>query len=365
MASQPNITKGTCHVTFAFDIGQAVRLDAVAEALRGQASRLEILDRRRAPSHHRIEPAPILVRRAMEPVEVGGFRSEPEAMLAVYDFAGLTVGFTFALSGPLESLVRLSDALYENLALGEQARMLAKDLLQAVRTAVTRPGLAEVMEDYCIYQLATLEPPLLPEALLADHGGTIARILRAEQGPLSEGERRDAMESRLSYRPDDLLIIDWNAALALDRDIESSVAVLTFANLELLELRVLDARLDDLLDEAYDTVSNPGWRAAVGMGASASHVRRIAHLQVDAAVLYEQVNNAIKLLGDQFLARVYRVASRRFHIGEWDTSILRKLSTVEQIYAKVNDGQAARRMEYLEWIIILLIAVEVVMSLLR
>ena len=86
---------------------------------------------------------------------------------------------------------------------------------------------------------------------------------------------------------------------------------------------------------------------------------------MDAAVLYEQVNNAIKLLGDQFLARVYRVASRRFHIGEWDTSILRKLSTVEQIYAKVNDGQAARRMEFLEWIIILLIAVEVVMSLLR
>jgi uncharacterized Rmd1/YagE family protein len=72
------------------------------------------------------------------------------------------------------------------------------------------------------------------------------------------------------------------------------------------------------------------------------------------------VNNALKLLGDQYLARVYRLASQRFHLSEWDASILRKLQTLESIYEKVSDQAASYRMEILEWIIILLIAFEIV-----
>ena len=53
------------------------------------------------------------------------------------------------------------------------------------------------------------------------------------------------------------------------------------------------------------------------------------------------------------------------HMPDWDTSILRKLQTAESIYQKLSDQQTNRRMEALEWIIILLIAFEVVMSFIR
>src|SRR5256885_10151491 len=81
-----------------------------------------------------------------------------------------------------------------------------------------------------------------------------------------------------------------------------------------------------------------------------------------AAILFEQVTNALKLVGDQFLARVYSLASRRFHLAEWDTSISRKLQTIDGIYAKMTDRAASRRMEMLEWIIIILIVVEIGLS---
>ena len=71
------------------------------------------------------------------------------------------------------------------------------------------------------------------------------------------------------------------------------------------------------------------------------------------------MNNALKLLGDQFLARVYRLASQRLHIPDWDASILRKLQTVESLYSKLSDFQNTRRLELLEWIIILLIAISI------
>ena len=86
---------------------------------------------------------------------------------------------------------------------------------------------------------------------------------------------------------------------------------------------------------------------------------------MDSAILFEGVNNALKLIGDQYLARLYRLAAHRLHLPDWDSSILRKLQTAESIYTKLSDQQTTLRMEALEWIIIALIAFEVVMSLVR
>ncbi len=88
----------------------------------------------------------------------------------------------------------------------------------------------------------------------------------------------------------------------------------------------------------------------------------IGQLQVDSAVLFERVANTLKLLGDQYLARVYRLASQRFHLEAWDASIIRKLQTLESIYGKMTDRATTRRMEVLEWIIIVLIAISIAIS---
>jgi len=85
-------------------------------------------------------------------------------------------------------------------------------------------------------------------------------------------------------------------------------------------------------------------------------------MQVDGALLFEAVNNALKLLGDQFVARVYRLASDRLHLADWDAGILRKLETIESLYRKVSDRASGARAEALEWIIIALIALEILFS---
>lgn len=82
------------------------------------------------------------------------------------------------------------------------------------------------------------------------------------------------------------------------------------------------------------------------------------HLLDLSELLYENE----QLLGDQYLARVYRLVSQRFHLEAWDASILRKLQTLDSIYGKMSDRAGTRRMEYLEWIIIILIAVSIAVS---
>lgn len=191
------------------------------------------------------------------------------------------------------------------------------------------------------------------QALLADGRS------RAEAGPLGEQEVRDALSATVSYGPADLAVIDWNAALLFDAEPQASLDVLEFANVELLEFRTLDEQLDHALAESWGSVREQG---ATGVQRGRRRLQRLADLQMDAAILYEEINNALKLLGDQFLARLYRVANRRMHLDEWERSTLRKLETLESIYEKLAQEQAHRRAELLEWIIILLISAEIAFS---
>jgi hypothetical protein len=188
----------------------------------------------------------------------------------------------------------------------------------------------------------------------------LAQILRAETRELSRDEVMDAVSHRISYSSKDVAIIDWNAAIVLDQDAEDTLAVLEFANVELLEMRYLDRRLDEALGLAYETLSKRTWKR-FPFGSNPAELERVAQWQVDSAVLFEGVNNALKLLGDQYLARLYRAAGERFHLTEWDASIIRKLDTLESIYGKITDQVASRRMEMLEWIIIILIAISIVL----
>jgi hypothetical protein len=97
-------------------------------------------------------------------------------------------------------------------------------------------------------------------------------------------------------------------------------------------------------------------------GYYSADLRRLAELQVDNAIIFEGVNNTLKLLGDQYLARVYALINKRFHLDEWDTSILRKLQTLDSIYDKISDEAGSRRMEILELVIIVLIAFSIVLQ---
>ncbi len=140
---------------------------------------------------------------------------------------------------------------------------------------------------------------------------------------------------------------------------EDERVVLEYAVVELLELRFLDARLDKGLDAAYDLLSRPRtWRDSISP--RSDELQRVAQLQAESATLFEGVNNTLKLLGDQYLARLYGLVSTRFHLHEWDPAIERKLTSLESVYEKLADRAANRRFEALEWIIILLIAVEIV-----
>jgi hypothetical protein len=192
-----------------------------------------------------------------------------------------------------------------------------------------------VVEDYVIFQVESLSPSLDISQFLASHGRQIAQILRAESRPLSDQEIDDALSARLSYGREDLAVIDWNAALLIDRDGDDVREVLQFGNVELLEMRYLDQRLDGALESSYVALSPRAGSSRPKQGRYRSRLRSVAELQVDNATLFEGAQRA-ETSGLTFGSDLRPVSAGS--IRYWDASILRKLQTLESIPEDVGPG---------------------------
>lgn len=375
--------RGTCWAMFAYDIGLSIDLDRAEAIVAGSvdlsSQREAIRHSRRAPQYFQFRPPPLRVTKQAEVISVGAWKTTATADFVLYDFGAVCVSYAIEIDCPLDELRLLSEALYDNSSLLADSRRRVEELAAGVSGAIGRPHLATVVEDYAVYHLGRMTRADSPEAaepgsddgaaFIQRHAGVLAQILRAERQSLSAQEVQDALSSRISYGTADVSLIDWNAAILFMEDAEDARCVLEFANVELLEMRHLDDQLDDALDRSYKAVSNlevvRGGFLNLLTRPMRAELRRVAELEMDNSLLFESVNNALKLLGDQYLSRLYRLAAARLHLPDWDSSILRKLRTLESIYAKLNDLHSARRMELLEWVVIILIATEIVLSLIR
>jgi hypothetical protein len=361
----PSIRSGIGYVIFAYDAARTIDLAEAERRVHEITERPTIAHKRRTPSYFEYQPPPVRFSQDAEPLAIGKFVTRPSVELMIYDFGAVAVIYALPITGTLDELLSLSEELYDNEALLSDSRLRVDQLLKVVDNAASQSHPSPFVEDYVIYHVETFAHPLDPNLFCAQYGRQIAQILRAERQTLSEQEVEDALAVRISYGLDDVAIVDWNAALLVDREGADVRAVLEFANVELLEMRYVDQKLDRALDQAYETLSRRSWGLPRFFASYGADLRSLAELQVDNATLFEGVNNTLKLIGDQYLARVYRVVNRRFHLDDWDASILRKLQTLESIYEKLSVQATNRRMEILEWVIIFLIAFSIAVELIR
>src|SRR5262249_40596074 len=176
-----------------------------------------------------------------------------------------------------------------------------------------------------------------------------------------------ALRLTMRYNPHDLVVADWAAAVLLDNEAECTETLQTIelANLQLLEYRHIDDRLDKALTRSQQLLTKTVRSALSLFSRPREAVRQIGELKVDAAELFERTGTVLKLIGDQYLARLYRLLAARFHLKEWERSIQRKLEILEDAYQVLIDHTTTSRGEFMEVIVILLILIEVVLAIWR
>ncbi|MEA2788261.1 MAG: hypothetical protein QOG73_667 [Acetobacteraceae bacterium] len=236
---------------------------------------------------------------------------------------------------------------------------------QGVGDALIRPIPSTLEEDYLVGVANAFSEKITADALVARID--LIPLLSGELRPLSQGARQDLLRHRYSYYTDDMVVLTWDRAFIYEPRGDTDVTdVLEVANAQLLEMRYYDELLDAELPRMYDLVEAARRRWALpGARRFADLARRLYTMVAEVTELTEKVDNALQVTEDVYLARIYAAALELSRVSTVSAAVDRKLSIIRGTYSALYDEASSSRSSLLEIIIVVLIAVEIVLAVIR
>jgi hypothetical protein len=366
MVSAP--LSGSFQILFLYDVCEEINTKQLRRLI-GADGAGEITERRREPAFH--HPAPEYVRFERPPVvqQLGamdfksGGRFHVEVNYYEYGSVSVKLGLPFALDWP--ELVDLSCKWIDDPQLEAEALQIVRQRLEKARPALVRPSADWLTEDYYIIHLHN-EPSgngarrFKGADLIAQHGNDIARIVRGEKAELSDEEKREILASRMSYYPEDLMVVGWIAAFLCDtpEGATPTVQLLEYANTQLLEFRYYDGVLSRVLERVYSSLDQRGglfarWRLA-------REAQNLNKIRLEVRELTERIDTSIKFLSDMFSARQYRMAAGKIGVDDYRRLVESKLHTAGELYTFMMDQFHASRGFVLEVMVVIILVIELV-----
>jgi hypothetical protein len=359
-----HISQGFIEACYVFEIGESINLTLAASLIENDSRRQIHTKKRSSERYFGYDPAPLISVEITESFIFSSLISDRSIEYTVFDFGVVLVRYRIPINDgiTLDSLVGISIELGKEERLELDARNRVATLIERIKSAITSPFLEELVNDYFLYQIESFRESAnldLPE-FINKNAGVIAQILRQESEELSDDVIEEVFQYRFSYTPLDLTIIDWDATIRFGVESRDIFGVIEFALVQLLEMMYLDENIDDHHDEAYKAFSRKK-----GFGKLKTSQGALAQLTVDSTNLAMNVTNAINLIGDPTLVRIYELASNRFRLREFEINIEKKIRVLDGIYEKYTDRLDAKRGLILELIIVLLISIEIIQGLLK
>ena len=227
--------------------------------------------------------------------------------------------------------------------------------------ALVSPAPPVEPEAYTVYCLSSLGEGTDAAAWLAQNRREAAGLLTGlDPNRLSDSHVTEATRIQRALERDDLVVIDWDAALVVDQagPADDVLYVLEVANLQLEEFRTMDRALDRYLNRAYEDLGRRG--PVTLFGAPTVVLRKLRWFRVDLAKLVDEVTNITKFVGDWYLARVYLGAGERFHLDHWRGSVERRLGQLDDLYSVARSEVFERRLLWLEVLMAAFFAIDLI-----
>jgi hypothetical protein len=348
---------GSVLVLIQFDVCEEIRLDQLRQIL--GARTVDASFKHLAPGYVRYQRPP--VEEVLEPLILeSGERLQGD--IKYFDYGVVSVVFELPFSGDWDKLVQLSSRWVWDTNFESLATRIVKQKLERAAPALVKPYTTEwLQEDYFIFHLREITGSPSATDILASQGACIAQVVRGETQPLSDGERQEILQSRISYYPNDLAVIGWNAAFIYDTPVgaETAIQLLQYANSQLLEFRHYDDLLTRQLEGVYDFLDRGG-RGLWSRWRTAKAASKLHTVLLDVSELTERADNAIKFLSDMFSARLYKLAALKVGVPDYKDLVQQKLQTAEELYRFMVDEFNQSRAFVLELMVVIILIIELI-----
>lgn len=306
------------------------------------------------PEYVRFERPPVI--ESLEPValETG---ERFDVTIQYYDYGVVSVVLRHSYSGTWTGLQDLAAHWISSNLFEELTARLVRQRVASVTSALRNVYKNQLNEDYYIFHLPS-SAEMSAADLLREHGGEISQIISGESALLAQSEREEMLQGRMSYYPNDLTIVAWNAAFIYDTDsaAESTIRLLEYANSQLLQFR----HYDELLTQELTGFSGFQNRRGAGIAGWRMHraATRLRAVFVDVTQLTERTINALKFVGDMFSARLYRLSAARIGVVEYQRLVEEKLQTADDLYDFMTEEFHQARTFMLEVAVVIILLIE-------
>jgi hypothetical protein len=349
--------KGKVVFLFAFDIADEIRTSEIHDLLSQKPFPLRLKTGSQVPKDIRIyQPLTIAL-----PDETHA-SSVVHTFVKIFEVGVVSVSFEVEFDVPrLQALLPFHAATIGDVSLADRAETIASRAKENLRPVLVRPAAEKsAVEAYTVFCLRDV-PGDVPAWADANRR-EVAALLNEDPHPerLAPAQVEETWSHSVAYSIDDLEVIDWDAALLIDRSgyFDDALYVIDMANLQLEEFRLLDDRLDRSFDRAYDDLERyAGWLQF--LFTPRARLRMLRSMRMDMTKMSEEVSNITKFVGDWHLARVYLACKDRFHLGHWESSVDQKLQEIDRLYSIVHADITERRMLILEVMIVALFVVDI------
>ncbi len=353
------IKKGSVLVYRLFDIAEEINISKLESILRDYRGP----DRFQVPKY--IDRAivmknpPVSFGLGTEILKLKDREIKLDALVKLRDFGTLSIIYQINIEPGMEwsDLLNLAVDLEVGTEIDQLAQQQVKEIMSAIAPAVKKPTAWKTFEDYIIYFFEEIEG--LQNAKDLMEKVDVAGLLSSENKVrLSESTRKLLTENIFQYGENDLTLIEWNSAIVIEPGGGREVPdILEFALTHLLEMRYYDELLDDRLNSLYDSIEER--KNSIWYGNYGRTQKEASSRYIEFSEFIERVENSLKVVGDFYLANLYRAATRRFRIFDWQQSTTRKMNLLAQVSELLQGEVNTRRSFLLEIAIFLLIAYEV------
>ena len=334
-----------------YDIGREIDLDWLEKSLAQNYFTARTSFLRVKPKSIVLEDPPLLIQ--MHPIRVERHERQFEfsVVARVYDIGAISFCFVYedrnADYKELEEIAFLF-AGQEGLAdfYVQYLKTLGEIIKPHIKNFAINPAF---FEDYTIYVTDRRDDSIDPVPLMI--GAKIS---------ISSQMREEIIKNSLSYSTDDLAVLSWDSALLCEPGSPTDILdLIEFANVQVLELRYYDRELTRKMEKMYEDIEHAD-RMSQFRRSHQYHAIMADLMETNAEVseIIEKVNNLIKVTEDIYYARVYETALKVQRSHQWSESVSRKIDVIRENYSMLSDEVRIQHSNFLEWVIIILIALE-------
>jgi hypothetical protein len=358
----PAPLRGSVLVLIQFDVCEEIKLEVLRDIF---GARTVGASFKNAPAYVQYQRPP--VEESLDPLVLdSGERLAGE--IKYYDYGVVSLEFELPFAGTWDTLIELSCRWTSDTNFEKLASRIVRQKLERAAPALIKPYTKPtddnpvwLQEDYFIFNVREIEGSPTANDLLASHCDQISQVVRGEMSQLSEGERQEILGSRISYYPNDLAVIGWNAAFIYDTaaGAETAIQLLQYANSQLLEFRHYDEFLTRELESVYDFL-DAGGTGLWGRWRTARAASKLHTVLLDVNELTERADNAIKFLSDMFSARLYKLCAQKVGVPDYKDLVKEKLQTAEDLYKFMVEQFNQSRAFVLELMVVVILIIELI-----